>query len=118
MEFRIISSEKDNLVSRYDAKVYENNVEIGYVTYFVYDEEDEHIAYADSLEIFDNFRNKGFGTQALKVLAQKYDGLYICPTNDANERLYSRLGIFIPESQVPDCYGDLYDNFDKVYFIE
>ena len=111
LNFKTVSIEDE---VRYDMDIVEKDVKIGYLTLFVCD----GIAYMGSLEIFEDYRNKGYGTAVIKEFAERYEGVYICPTNADNERLYARLGEYVDPDEVPDCYNNLYDNFDAVYFVE
>ena len=56
-------------------------------------------------------RNKGYGTQSIKALAEEHGGVYLAPTDEDNQRLYERLG-------EEDYYEYEIDQGYGVYFIE
>lgn len=93
-------------------KTYENKFivdgqEVG-IAYLTVDDEDEDRAYVESIDIYEEHQNKGYGTEALKRLASDYfDGIYLAPTNEDNQRLYDRLGEEMTEDvpEVDQGYG-------------
>ncbi|MBR0075580.1 MAG: GNAT family N-acetyltransferase [Synergistaceae bacterium] len=89
------------------------------------DEERPHIAtlkfleeqnYVASIEVFEEFRNKGYGTEILKAFAQKYGKIYLCPTNEDNERLFARLGK--ETENFPETLLEFYVEHEKMFVIE
>lgn len=48
--------------------------------------------YLENLDIDEEHRNQGYGTQAIKLVAGMFWRVYIAPTNEDNARLYARLG--------------------------
>ena len=69
--------------------------------YTMTDTEDDSMTYLESIDIDENFRNHGYGTQAIKELVEKYRHIYLAPTDENNRRLYERLGKEM-ESDVPE----------------
>lgn len=113
----IINEETDELVARwYNIKIYDDDQEVGYAELFVsYDEDgDEKSAYINSIEIYEQYRNHGFGTAALKEIAAEHGGIYICPDNEDAERLYARIG---EETSAPDELEAEMDNWGVMYYI-
>ena len=113
----ITNEDTNELIARwYNIKIYDGEAEIGYAELFVsYDEDgDEKSAYINSIEIYETYRNKVFGTAALKELATKHNGIYICPDNEDAERLYARIG---EETDAPDELEAEMDNWGVMYYI-
>ena len=93
---------------------------IGYMQFFEgYDEDGElDFGFVLSFEVFEEFRNKGYGTQILKMLAQKYGKIYLCPTDENNERLYARIGEEIDFAKCPEMIQSNFDTYEKMFLIE
>ena len=66
--------------------------------------------YIESLDIEEEFRNSGYGTQALLALKEKYGDVYLAPTDENNKRLYERLGEKVSGE-------DRYDAIDQGYGV-
>ena len=61
--------------------------------YTIINAEDDGPTYLEDFTINREERNKGVGTQVLKMLAEEaWDGIYMAPTDKNNQRLYERLG--------------------------
>lgn len=103
-------------------RVYEISImldrKIGYAELFCgYDDDgDETYAYVKSIHIDSNFRNFGYGTATLKILAQEHGSILLCPDNPDAERLYARLGE--KEERIPEALEAEIDNFGIMYSIE
>ena len=113
----VMNEETNKLVARwYNIAIMNDGEQIGYAELFVsYDEDgDEKSAYINSIEIYEQFRNCGHGTAALKTIAAEHDGLYICPDNEDAERLYARIG---EECGAPDELEAEMDNWGVMYYI-
>lgn len=113
----IINEETNELVARwYDISIMEGETKVGYAELLVsYDEDgDEKSAYINSIEIYEQFRNCGHGTAALKTIAAEHNGVYICPDNEDAERLYARIG---EETGAPDELEAEIDNWGVMYYI-
>ncbi|MBR0075681.1 MAG: GNAT family N-acetyltransferase [Synergistaceae bacterium] len=111
--------ENDTLANKQvDFNFYDGDVHIGYMQFFEgYDDEGElDFGFVMSFEIFEAFRNKGYGTQILKMLAQKYGKIYLCPTDEDNERLYARIGEEI--EKCPEMIQSNFDTYKKMFLIE
>ena len=52
--------------------------------------EDEDMNYVEWIYIEDEFKNKGYGTQAFKMLAEKYGYIYFAPCDERNKSMYER----------------------------
>ena len=79
------------------------------------DGDKEEQVYLESIDIDEAFRNKGFGTQAIQMLAKENEFLYFAPTDENNQRLYKRIASDMEEemSDVPEV-----DQGFGVYFLE
>lgn len=69
--------------------------------YTMTDTEDDDMTYLEDFDIDEAYRNQGYGTQVLKALAEKYNTIYMAPTDENNQRLYERLGQEM-EGNVPE----------------
>lgn len=100
----------------FDVKIMNDNEQIGYAELFVsYDEDGEKSAYINSIEIYEQFRNCGHGTAAIRAIATEHDGVYICPDNEDAERLYKRIG---EECGAPEELEAEMDNWGVMYRID
>ena len=70
---------------------------------------DANSAYLERIDIEEEFRNKGYGTAALRELSDKYHGIIVAPDNEDAKRLYERLGY--------ESSDDMYDQGYGVYEI-
>lgn len=77
------------------------------------DKEDE--VYLEDIVIYEQYRNQGFGTQAIQMLAKENEFLFFAPTDENNQRLYERIASDMEEdlSDVPEV-----DQGYGVYFLE
>ena len=80
---------------------------IGYAGLLV----DENEVYLERIDVEEDERNKGYGTEFLRKIAEKYGEFYTAPDNEDAKRLYERLG-----TEVYD--HDMYDQGYGVYLIE
>lgn len=113
----IVNEETNELVARwYNIAIYDGETKVGYAELLVsYDEDgDEKSAYINSIEIYEQYRNNGLGTAALKEVAAEHNGIYICPDNEGAERLYARIG---EETDAPDELESEIDNWGVMYYI-
>lgn len=85
-------------VKRYEEDSYEaigfdivlDGQKIGYAS-AMYEEGTD--TYIDRIDIDEDYRNHGYGTAALHVLADTFGGMiYLAPDNEDAQRLYDRLG--------------------------
>ena len=53
---------------------------------------DENEPYLERIDIDEEYRNKGIGTDALRLAAEKYGDFLIAPDNEDAKRLYERYG--------------------------
>ena len=53
---------------------------------------DENEPYLERIDIDEKYRNKGIGTDALRLVAEKYGEFIIAPDNEDAKRLYERYG--------------------------
>jgi RimJ/RimL family protein N-acetyltransferase len=53
---------------------------------------DDESAYIERLDIDEEYRNQGYGTQATKMIAAEYDEVYAAPDNSDSQRLLERIG--------------------------
>lgn len=115
----IIENEETNeIVAKwFNLKIMLGDTQIGYAELLVsYDEDgDEKSAYISSIEIYEEHRNHGYGTAALRTIAAEHGSIYICPDNEDAERLYARIG---EECGAPDELEAAMDNWGVMYRIE
>ena len=117
----LFNEETETLTSReVEMKVFDDEKEVGYLQLFEkYDDEgDYEWLYVSTIEIYEAYRNQGRGTRVLRQLAKKYGVVYLCPSDDKNERLYERLGEEVEYKQIPESLIGSYDNYGKMYCIE
>lgn len=71
--------------------------------------------YLEDIVIYEQYRNQGFGSKAIKMLAEENEFLYFAPTDENNQRLYERIASDMEEemSDVPEV-----DQGFGVYFLE
>ena len=105
-----------------DVKILSDDMteELGYMTLFEYYDEDGNVdvLYVATIEIYEPYRNCGHGSSTLKQLAKKYGQVYLCPTDEDNERLYARLGEEVEYRHAPDCLKGCFDTWGTMYVIE
>lgn len=109
--------ELENWVT-YENKIIVDDQVIGKAyTMVEYDEDGdkEEQVYLEDIVIDEEFRNQGFGTQAIKMLVEENEFLYFAPTDENNQRLYKRIASDMEEemSDVPEV-----DQGFGVYFLE
>ena len=102
----------------YENKIIVDDQVIGKAyTMVEYDEDGdkEEQVYLEDIVINEEKRNEGYGTQAIKMLAEENDFLYFAPTDENNQRLYERIASDMEEemSDVPEV-----DQGFGVYFLE
>lgn len=66
-----------------------NNTVIGAVSVIEYDSDETYI---ERIDVDEEFRNRGYGTETLNELSAIYGEFYITPDNEDAQRLYARLG--------------------------
>lgn len=49
-------------------------------------------AYLERIDIDEEYRNRGIGTEALRLIADELDSIYLAPDNEDAARLYARIG--------------------------
>ena len=106
-------------VKFYDLKIMLDDAKIGYVEIYIgYDDDgDETYTFVKTIDIDEEHRNHGYGTQVLKTLADEHDGIYLCPDNDDAERLYARLGDEVDYAHCPDALEGEMDEYGTMYHI-
>lgn len=94
---------------------YKNEIEVDGqkvgTAYTMVDSEDDRV-YLEDIGIDKEYRNKGYGTQAINMLAKMHEYIYFAPTDENNQRLYERIAEEM-ECDVPEV-----DQGYGVYFIE
>ncbi len=101
-----------------EVSILKDDEKIGYYEVFeTYDDDgDLSSAYVKSIGITEENRNKGYGTEVLKMLAEKYGKIYLYPDNDKCEHLYKRLGE-VTEDYPEELQCEV-DNSGIMYVIE
>lgn len=102
----------------YDSDIMLEGQKVGYITVFEsYDEEEElSCAYLASIEVAEEYRNRGIGSQVIRALAEEYGRIFLCPTDDDNARLCTRLGE--ETERFPEEIRGCYDEWGRVFVIE
>lgn len=95
----------------YRHEIYVDGEKVGYA-HVIINVEDEDDNYIDDIVIDENQRNKGYGTQAIKELANEYGFLYFAPCNEDNVRCYERFAELMTE-EVPEV-----DQGFGVYYLD
>lgn len=54
--------------------------------------EDEDSIYIERIDVDEAFRNRGHGTEALRMLSGMASTVYLAPDNEDAQRLYERIG--------------------------
>ena len=73
---------------------------------------DDRFSYCERIDIDEAYRNRGFGTAALRELSELYGGIVVAPDNADAQRLYERIG-----SAWTDDLADYIDQGYGVYCI-
>ena len=82
---------EEDSYNSYEFEIYADGEKVGAANVMAEDEDDEH-AYVERIDIFAEYQNNGFGTDALRQLSDKWFGVEIAPDNADAQRLYARLG--------------------------
>ncbi len=53
---------------------------------------DDKSTYVDRIDIYDGYRNHGYGTAFLMGLSKEYGSVVLAPDSEDSRRLYDRLG--------------------------
>lgn len=69
--------------------------------------------YLENIDIYEEYQNKGYGTQAIQMLAKKYNYIYFAPTDENNRRLYERIAQEEPAHMDHDV-----DQGFGIYYLE
>lgn len=102
-ELKLMNTTEEDSYNAYEFAILVDGVKVGAADVMAEDEDDEH-AYVERIDIYDEYRNHGYGTEALNELSDKWYGIEIAPDNPDAQRLYARLG---EESSWEDaCYID------------
>ena len=101
-----------NGYKNYTVDVIVENEKVGRVDIIVPPEEESNEVYIEMITINKDQRNKGYGTEALNMLAEEYGFIYMAPDDENNQRLYKRIGeeYTVNTPEVDQGFG--------VYFIE
>lgn len=83
-------------------------------TAYTISHEDEDETYLEDITIDEAHRNKGIGTQVIRMLAKKYSYIYFAPTGEDNKRLYER----IAEEEPSFKDHDAIDQGFGIYYLE
>lgn len=72
--------------------------------------------YLERIDVFDEYQRKGYGTAALKALADEIGNFCLTPDSEDSKRLYDRIGSEISRSEY-DAWGWAVDQGYGVYEI-
>lgn len=70
--------------------------------------------YLENVDIFEEYQNKGYGTQAIRMLAKQYGYIYFAPTDANNKRLYERIAKIEPSHMDHEAI----DQGFGIYYLE
>lgn len=101
-------------------KVEMDGTEIGEFQIGLFYDEDGNVnvAYVANIEVYEQYRNNGYGTEILRTLSSEYGYIYLCAENECAERLYQRIGEEIEDyDRVPECIMGNYDEWGNMYRI-
>lgn len=90
-ELKLMKTTEEDSYNAYEFDILVDGVKVGAADVMAEDEDDEH-AYVERIDIFAEYQNNGFGTDALRQLSDKWFGVEIAPDNEDAQRLYERLG--------------------------
>lgn len=94
---------EEDSYNSYEFGIYADGEKVGAANVMAENEDDDH-AYVERIDINSGQQNRGYGTDALRQLSDKWYGIEIAPDNPDAQRLYARLG---EESSWEDaCYID------------
>lgn len=85
--------------------IIENGITVGYASIML----DDSSAYCERIDIDEEYRNRGYGTAALRDLSEMFHGIIVAPDNEDAQRLYERIGY--------ETSDDMYDQGFGVYEI-
>ncbi len=91
-----------------------NGLEVGEADVLVEDGDD--YGYLERLDIDEKYRNNGYGTKALRALAEKFERIIFAPDNEDAKRLYSRIADELKSADY-DSFGFAIDQGYGVYEI-
>ena len=105
----------------HDIEIYANGVKVGTLDYVDQFNDDNDICYIERIDIDEEYRGRGIGTEVLKnTLCSEY-GFYsvvVAPDNDDAKRLYERIGTkYIHPMNVDECDFSYNDQGYGVYVI-
>lgn len=92
-------------------KVFRDGAQVGKAEIMVPPEEKGDEVYLSSLDVFEEYRNQGIGTQIIQDLAEEYGFLYFAACDENSERLYRRIGeefTYNYPAEVDQGYGVYY----------
>jgi len=96
----------------YEHTILDGDTEVGKAYTMSHEDEDE--VYLEDITIDEAHRNKGIGTQVIRMLAKKYSYIYFAPTGEDNKRLYER----IAEEEPSFKDHDAIDQGFGIYYLE
>lgn len=67
----------------------------------------EEGSYLERIDIDENHRGRGFGTDAINKISSEFGGVYAAPDNEDSQRLFDRIGWDVSEKywMVDQGYG-------------
>lgn len=77
---------------------------IGYVSLMV----DENGTYLERIDVEEELRGQGYGTEIIKHISSEYSNVFAAPDNEDARRLYDRIGWEMNAADYSDfgCYVD------------
>lgn len=88
VSIKVTNTYEEDSYTNITIDIYNGSTKIGDCSLMV----DESYAYCERIDIDEEYRNHGYGTEALEQLSSKYDGVVVAPDNEDAKRLYERIG--------------------------
>lgn len=95
----------------YSIEILTDGEKIGRADVIVPPEEESDEVYLEWIEIYEDHRNNGFGSEAIKMLAEDFGFIYFAPCDEDNVRCYERIADLY-ETNAPEV-----DQGFGVYYI-
>lgn len=119
IEIKIVSRADDDYGTYDYWCIYVDGEAVGSASVQNYDTKEDDGIYISRIDVFDGYRNHGYGTMLLKAIDKHYNDeveygtcrKFLCPDNEDSARLYERLG------EKASNYPDIYDYCDNGYGV-
>lgn len=95
----------------YSIEILKDGIQIGRADVIVPPEEESDEVYLEWIGIDEEYRNRGYGSEAIKMLAKDYGFIYFAPCDEDNVRCYERI------AELYDTNAPEVDQGFGVYYI-